>query len=150
MTDYITFDAVVEPMVWGDKTYAIVAIPEPVMAALRAGTKRIEGEFNEHPINMALTKAPVIDAVFVYTGARFLAEAGLTPGEAFEARIRPADPHAVEVPGDVMAALRGAGRSGDWQGLTPGKRRALLHNVETAKRAETRAKRIQSLLKALS
>ncbi|MEO0937893.1 MAG: YdeI/OmpD-associated family protein [Pseudomonadota bacterium] len=149
MNDYIAFDGVVEPLVWGDKTFLVLALPEAVLADLPQGTRRIEGEFAEHPINMALTRAPVTPATFVYTGAAFLKEAGITPGEVFEARIRAADPGTVEVPGDVMAALRGAGRSADWHALTPGKRRALLHTVASAKRAETRAKRIAALIKAL-
>ncbi|MEL7098090.1 MAG: YdeI/OmpD-associated family protein [Pseudomonadota bacterium] len=146
MSDYLTFDAVVEPLICGEKTYTIVPILNDVIAALPTGTKRIQGEFADHPINLALTKAPVIDGSFVYTGSSFLDEAGLTPGTAFEARIRPADPNAVKVPEDVMAALRAAGRSADWEALTPGKRRGMLHSVNTAKRAETRARRIAALI----
>jgi len=149
MTDFLTFDAVIEPLIWGDKTYTIRPLPRDVMAALPAGTKRIEGEFGEHPINLALTRAPVTDATFVYTGATFLREAGLEPGEVFEARVRPARPDHVEMPEDVTAALRAAGRSADWAALSAGQRRARLHNVAAAKRAETRARRIAKLIAEL-
>ncbi|MEO1779695.1 MAG: YdeI/OmpD-associated family protein [Pseudomonadota bacterium] len=149
MTDWITFEARIEPMEWGKNTYTIVRLPDEATAALPAGTKRIEGEFGDYPVNLALTKAPVIDGTFVYTGKTFLRDSGLTPGEVFDARIRPADPGDVETPDDVAAALRAAGRSADWAALTPGKQRGLLHLVNTAKRADTRAKRIAKLISEL-
>ncbi|MGZ2256188.1 YdeI/OmpD-associated family protein [Roseobacter sp. A03A-229] len=150
MSDWISFEAVITPMEWGKNTYTVLRLPDEVTAELEAqGARRVEGELNDHPVNLALTKSPAIDGVFLYTGKALLRETGLEPGEVFEARLRPASPDAVEVPEDVMAALRGAGRSADWAALTPGKQRGLLHNVTTAKRAETRAKRIAKLVSGL-
>ncbi len=149
MSDWITFDAQIEPMAWGKNTFTIVHLPDAAVAALPAGTKRIEGEFGDFPVNLALTKAPVINGVFVYTGKSFLRESGLEPGEVFEARIRPADPNVVEMPEDVAAALRAAGRSADWAALTPGQQRSKLHLVNSAKRADTRTKRIAKLIATL-
>ncbi|MEM8654558.1 MAG: YdeI/OmpD-associated family protein [Pseudomonadota bacterium] len=144
--DWLWFDGVIAPMEWGKNTYTILRLPDAVTAALPAKTKRIEGEFGDFPINLALTKAPVIDGLFVYTGKTFLRDSGLTVGEPFEARIRPVDPDLVEVPDDVMQALRTADRTARWQALTPGQRRSRLHLVNTAKRADTRAKRIAKLI----
>ena len=149
MTDWILFEARIEPMEWGKNTYTVVRLPDDAADALPAGTRRIEGEFGDVPINLALTKAPVIDGTFVYTGKTFLRDSGLAPGEVFDARIRPADPNDVETPDDVAHALRAAGRTADWAALTPGKQRGLLHLVNTAKRAETRAKRIAKLISEL-
>ncbi|MEO1363578.1 MAG: YdeI/OmpD-associated family protein [Pseudomonadota bacterium] len=149
MTDWITFEAQIEPMEWGKNTYTIVRLPGDAMRALPEGTRRIEGEFADHPVNLALTRAPVIDGTFVYTGKTFLRDSGLTPGEVFDARIRPADPDAVDTPEDVAAALRSAGRSADWAALTPGRQRGLLHLVNSAKRADTRTKRIARLISEL-
>ena len=59
--DWQTFDAMIEPMEWGKNTYTILRIPGDVMAALPQGTRRGEGEFGDFPINLALTKAPVIE-----------------------------------------------------------------------------------------
>ncbi|WP_415921429.1 YdeI/OmpD-associated family protein [Tateyamaria sp. SN6-1] len=143
MTDWIMFEARIEPMEWGKNTYTVVRLPDDVTDALPAGTSRIEGEFGDVPINLALTKAPVIDGTFVYTGKTFLRDSGLAPGEVFDARIRPADPD------DVAHALCAAGRTADWGALTPGKQRGLLHLVNTAKRAETRVKRIAKLISEL-
>ncbi|WP_299688796.1 YdeI/OmpD-associated family protein [uncultured Tateyamaria sp.] len=149
MTDWVVFEAQIQPMEWGKATYTIVRLPEEVTKALPKGTKRVEGEFGEFPVNLALTKAPVIDGVYVYTGKTFLRDSGLAPGDVFEARIKPADPDAVETPDDVACALRAAGHSANWAALTPGKRRSLLHLVNTAKRAETRANRIAKLISEL-
>ncbi|WP_299680081.1 YdeI/OmpD-associated family protein [uncultured Roseobacter sp.] len=150
MSDWISFDAVITPMEWGKNTYTVLRLPDDVAAALQArGARRVEGELNDHPVNLALTKSPAIDGVFLYTGKALLRETGLEPGEVFEARLRPASPDEVEVPEDVMAALRGAGRAAEWAALTPGKQRGMLHHVTAAKRPETRAKRIAGLVDGL-
>ncbi|KIC51988.1 YdeI/OmpD-associated family protein [Tateyamaria sp. ANG-S1] len=147
--NWIWFEGVIEPLEWGKNTYTILRLPDDVIAALPPKTKRIEGEFGDVPINLALTKAPVLDGTFVYAGKTFLRDSGLDVGLPFDARIRPVDPTLVEVPEDVMAAIRGAGRSADWTSLTPGQQRAKLHLVNTAKRADTRAKRIAKLISEL-
>ncbi|MFL4469919.1 YdeI family protein [Tateyamaria armeniaca] len=147
--DWLTFEGRIEPMEWGKNTYTVLRIPDDIMAALPDDTRRIEGEFGDHPVNLALTKAPVIEGVFVYTGKAFLKESGLAPGETFDARIRAADPDLVELPDDVAAALRAAGRSSDWAALSPGNQRGRLHLVTSAKRADTRARRIATLIAEL-
>ncbi|MEL6618175.1 MAG: YdeI/OmpD-associated family protein [Pseudomonadota bacterium] len=149
MTDWIAFDARIEPMEWGKRTYTVVRLPDTVVNALPTGTKRVEAEFGSFPVNLALTRAPVIEGVFVYAGKQFLRESGIEPGEGFEARIRPADPNHVDMPEDVAAALRVAGLSAQWAALTPGQQRGKLHLVNSAKRADTRTKRITELISTL-
>mmetsp|Transcript_28506 Transcript_28506/g.53516 ORF Transcript_28506/g.53516 Transcript_28506/m.53516 type:complete len:151 (-) Transcript_28506:3252-3704(-) len=150
MTDgWITFDGVIEPMEWGKNTYTVLRLPAAVIDALPEGTKRIEGEFGDFPVNLALTKAPVLDDVFIYAGKTLLRASGLRPGVVFEVRVRPVDPDLVEVPDDVATALRAAGLSAAWAALTPGQQRGRLHLVNTAKRADTRAKRIATLIAEL-
>ncbi|MEX0312301.1 MAG: YdeI/OmpD-associated family protein [Tateyamaria sp.] len=144
--DWLWFEGVIEPMEWGKNTYTIVRLPDDISAALPPKTKRVEGEFGDFPINLALTKAPVIDGIYVYTGKTFLRDSGLEVGQPFDARVRPVDPDIVEVPDDVLVALRGAGRSADWAALSAGQQRSRLHLVNTAKRADTRAKRIAKLI----
>lgn len=68
------------------------------------------------------------------------------PGEVFEAGIRPADPNNVVMPEDVAAAIRAAGRRADRAVLTPGQQRGKLHLVNSAKRADTRIRRIPELI----
>lgn len=148
MSGYVTFEATVVPMEWGDAVYTVVPLPADVVAAL-GNARRVEGEFNEHPVNLAITRAPVLDTPFLWSGKSLLQRAHLTPGTPFEARLRPADPAHVDMPGDLQNALRSSGKNDAWEALTPGKRRGLVHQVETAKRAETRSKRIAALLKSL-
>lgn len=145
MTGYVTFEGVVEPIVWGKSTYTILKIPPDVVAAL-GKTRRVEGEVNDHPVNLALTKAPIVDGVFLWTGKAFLKEVGIAPGESVEIRLKPAPDNAVEVPSDVTNAIRSAGLTDAWDGLTPGKKRGLLHQITSAKRPETRIKRLKALL----
>ena len=129
-------------MEWGDSVYTVLPLPDDISDALAAlGAKRVEGEINDHPVNLAITKAPVLAQRFVYTGKSQLRAAGIEPGAPLEVRLRPADPNVVILPPDLDAALRAADLSAAWAALTPGKRRGLLHSVETAKRPETRAKR---------
>ncbi|MEL6838395.1 MAG: YdeI/OmpD-associated family protein [Pseudomonadota bacterium] len=146
MSDYLSFEGQVVPMEWGKSVYTVLPLPDDIAKALQAdGARRVEGEINDHPVNLALTKAPVIDQVFLWTGKSLLQEIGIAPGEPVYVRLRKAD-DSVETPEDVMLALRQADATAKWEALTPGKKRGLLHGVNTAKRAETRAKRIAKLI----
>lgn len=151
MSDWHSFLGRIELMEWGKSTYTVLPIPDEVAVALNsAGAKRVEVELNDHPFNMALTKSPAIAGTFIYTGKTILHAAGISPGEEIEVRLCKANPDLVDVPEDVMLAIRAAARSDTWSALTPGKQRGLLHIVNTAKRAETRAKRIVQLIAVLS
>jgi hypothetical protein len=151
MDDYISFTGRVIPMEWGDNTYTVLPLPGEVTEALaKQGARRVEGEINDHPVNLALTKAPVIDQIFLYAGKTLLKDCDITPGEEIDVRLRKADPNDVETPSDVAQALRAAGASDAWNMLTPGKQRGLLHGINTAKRAETRSKRIAALIKDIT
>ena len=137
-------------MEWGKSVYTVLRLPPDISDALQAeGAKRVEGEMNDHPINLALTKAPVIDGNFLWAGKSLLDEIGISPGERFELRLRKADDHIVDVPDDVILALRQAEMTEIWQELTPGKQRGMLHQIKTAKRAETRQNRSAKLIAEL-
>jgi len=114
------------------------------------GAKRVEGEINDHPVNLALTKAPVTEQTFLYAGKDFLKQCDITPGALIDVRLRKADPNIVDTPEDVMLAIGQADRTADWDALTAGKKRGMLHSISTAKRVETRQKRISALLKDLA
>ncbi|MEO0783318.1 MAG: YdeI/OmpD-associated family protein, partial [Pseudomonadota bacterium] len=130
--------------------YTVLPLPDDVYADLQVqGAKRVDVELNDCPFNMSLTKAPVIDQVFVYTGKRVLAEAGIDPGEPIDVRMRKADPNVVDVPNDVMLAIRQAGVTKAWTELTPGKQRGMLHTIQSAKREETRRSRVEKLVAEL-
>lgn len=150
MAEWIVFEGRIVPMEWGDSVYTVLPLPDDVREQLEVqGAKRVDVELNDHPFNMALTKAPVIDQVFVYTGKRVLQEASVEPGDLIDVRIRMADPDAVHVPEDVALAIRQHEVTAIWMGLSPGKQRGHLHMVTSAKRLETRAARILKLMAAL-
>ena len=89
MTDYLLFEGQIVSMEWGKSTYTVLPLPDDIAGALQAaGAKRVEGEINEHPVNLALSKAPVIDGVFLWTGKSLLARIDVAPGEPLEVRLR--------------------------------------------------------------
>jgi hypothetical protein len=145
---WVTFEARVEPVLWGRATYTIIRLPEVALAAL-GPCRRVAGELAEHPVNLAVTRAPVVQGAFLWAGQSLLERTGIAPGERVELRLRPAPDDRVEVPEDVAAALAAAGRTAAWEGLTPGRRRGLLYRIETARTAPTRAKRIAALIEEI-
>lgn len=147
--DYIEFEGQIVPIEWGRSVYTVLRLPSDVTEALDGAT-RVEGEINDHPVNLSPQTAPVIEGQFLWTGKTLLKEIGIEPGERVTVRLRPADPNAVDVPEDVTLAIRAGGMTEAWGALTPGKQRGLLHQINTAKRAETRAKRIASLVADLA
>jgi hypothetical protein len=149
MTGYLSFEGAVEPMIWGKSTYTVLRLPPDVAAAL-SGAKRVEGEINDHPVNLAPTRAPVIDGLFLWAGQSLLDRIGIAPGERVEVRLCPAPDDRVDLPDDIAFDLRTAGALPAWEALTPGKRRGLLHKIDTAKTAATRSKRIAALVAELT
>ncbi len=151
MTGWVSFDASVQPMVWGRATYTVLPLPPEAAAALRAqGARRAEGEINDHPVNLALSRAPVIEGVFLWAGQSLLDRIGIQPGAVVEVRLRPAPDDRVDLPDDIAAALRAANATSAWESLTAGKRRGLLYHIDTAKTAPTRAKRLAALIATLT
>lgn len=150
-TDYVVFDGRIETLLWGKATYTILPLPDDVAEQLRSmGAKRVEGEINDHPVNLALTRAPVFDGMFLWAGKSLLDRIGLAPGELAEVRLRAAPDEAVEVAPDVAAALIHGLVSARWDALTPGKQRGLLYQIDTAKTAPTRAARIARMVAQLA
>lgn len=151
MADWVEFEGRVEPLSWGKATYTILRLPPAVAAALSAGgARRVEGEINDHAVNLALSRAPVVEGIFLWAGASLLDRLGVAPGDWLQVRLRPAPDDLVDTPEDMAFALRSAGVTAVWDGLTAGKRRGMLYQVNSAKTEKTRAKRIAALIAALS
>lgn len=149
MTGWVAFEGRVEPLTWGRATYTILRLPDDAVESL-GRTRRVEGEIAEHPVNLALSRAPVVEGVFLWTGQSLLDRIGIQPGEPVEVRLRPAPDDRVDLDPDIEAALRSRGVLDHWESLTPGKRRGLLYQIATAKTEPTRVKRIQRLVEDLS
>lgn len=148
MTAWVAFEGAVEPLIWGRATYTILRLPPEVETTL-AGARRVEGEIADHPVNLAVSKAPVVDGVFLWAGRSLLDRVGIAPGEVVEVRLRPVDDDVVETPDDLASALHASDRFADWMALSPGRQRSLLYPLSTAKRPETRVRRIAALVQKL-
>lgn len=150
MSDWIAFDGRVVPLEWGNSIYTVLPLPDDVYRELKAqSAKRVDVELNDCPFNLALTKAPVLDQVFLYTGKKVLAEASIEPGDTVDVRLRKADPDFVAVPDDVLLAIRQSGVIDVWNALSAGRKRSLLHLVLSAKRDQTRKARIEKTVAEL-
>jgi hypothetical protein len=148
MTGWVTFEGRVVPVTWGRSTYTILPLPAAVVSAI-GPTRRVEGEIAEHPVNLALSRAPVVDGPFLWTGQSLLDRIGIAPGQPVEIRLRPAPDDRVDLDPDIEAALRASGALAQWEAMTAGKRRGLLYQIATAKTEPTRAKRIRQLVESL-
>lgn len=75
------------------------------------------------------------------------AESGIAGGDALVVDIElDAAPRTVEVPSDLAHALAAAGVTGAFDALSPSARKAHVTAVGSAKAAETRARRIESIV----
>ncbi|MFE1646084.1 YdeI/OmpD-associated family protein [Microbacterium sp. P01] len=123
--------------------------PALVEAAQSVGTRRIAGELEGVPVNLALTRAPVFDGTFVWAGASLLRRLRLEAGDPVRGHLAPVDPDDVPLPPDVAHSLDAAGTRAAWESLPPAARRRRLAPVEAAATATTRARRIQAVVDAL-
>lgn len=148
---WLSFAGTVRPVRWGKATHTVLPLPAEVAGALaRTGARRVEGEIAEHPVNLAVSRAPVVEGPFLWAGRSLLDRVGIEPGQTVEVRLRPAAGDAVDTPDDVAAALGDGGVTERWEGLTPGRRRGLLYRIDTARTAATRSRRIAALVAELS
>lgn len=144
------FTSRVETVVWGRNRYTVIVVPEELAAdARRAGTRRVAGTIDGVRVNVAVNRAPVIDGPFLWAGAALLHRVEAEAGEPVECVLAPVDPDVVELPDDVERELKQADAYDAWEALSAAARRRHLHAVETAKKPETRARRITGLVATL-
>ncbi len=148
-----TFEAkVTEHAVSDAYNYTVVYLPKTLHAELplkKHPRLRVDAEINDYPIAGAFQ--PARGKYYLMLSKRFLKSAGLAIGDKVEVRFRVADQEEVNVPEELEAALKGdrAART-FWKSLSAGKRRGMAHRVESAKRAETRARRVVEIMEALA
>jgi hypothetical protein len=146
----VRFEAVVEPLAWGRNTYTVLKVPDRlVRSATHARTRRVGGTIDGLEVNVGLNRADVVEETFIYVGKPMLRRLGVAPGDVVDCVLAPADPDHVLVPDDVVEALDRAGRTDAFERLRASRRRQLLVPVEAAARADTRARRVQDLIRAV-
>lgn len=150
MDGYLHFEGHIDPLVRGRTIDTVPPLPDGVARAPEArGVRRVEGEIAGYPVNLALTRAPETPQAILGTGKSLLDRRSVEPGDRVEVRLRPSPDDAVDLPDDLDTALRAAGRTAAWQALISGRHRDELYRIATAKRAETRTRRIAALLDGL-
>jgi hypothetical protein len=143
-------DGFIEPMEWGTSRYTVIRVPDTLVDAARSlATRRVAGDLEGVPVNLALTRAPVFPATFVWAGSSLLRRLRLEVGDPVTGHLAPVDPDDVPVPADLTDALAAAGLQDAWDSLPPAARRRRLVPVDAAATAVTRARRIQAVLDGL-
>lgn len=149
-SDWISFDGQIEIMFWGEKVYTVLKIPGDVLRTIdQFSSKRVDLEIRDFSYNLALTKAPIFDGVFLYFGKDKLTETNLSVGDIAEFRLRASDPNFVEIPAELQETLILNDAEKLWNELSPGMRRTKLQPILKAKQETTKGRRVHALIHSL-
>lgn len=133
------------------RTTATVLMTQDQVDALR-------GEPGRGRVPLAITYRGVTyrTSVSVYRGEWMtvvnaeMRDGGLVPGSSYECDVvRDTAERTVEVPADLMAAIKAAGLTATWDALAFTHRKEHVRAVEEAKKPETRARRIEKAVEKL-
>ncbi len=135
----------------GTYHYTVVYLPDAIARTLPFAQHprlRIEADVGGVPVKGAWQ--PAKGVWYLMLPKAGLRHAGLTIGDHVEVAFRVIAQDDVDVPTELAEALaRSAKRRKAWAAHTAGTQRGLAHFVESAKRAETRQKRLEAVLAAL-
>ncbi|WP_026432038.1 YdeI/OmpD-associated family protein [Paracidovorax oryzae] len=143
-----SFDAVLENWAEG---MDYCAIPVPAEITEELGTKgpvpvlaRVNGS---EPFQISLF--PVGGGRhYIRIKAKVRKEASIRTGDRIKVQVTVLERGNVEVPDDLLAALRAEGVLQAFEALPPGKRSFLVRRIDEAARAETRSRRVQEGVEA--
>jgi hypothetical protein len=144
----LEFDAVVEAARGGG---ALVTLPAGGKAFFGTRARRpVVAWFNDVEYRgSTMPRGDGSSCVGISKAVRAAAEVDI--GDRVHVRIELDDtPRTIDVPGDLAAALRRAGLTAPFESLSYTHRREYVQWVEGAKRAETRARRIEQTVTRLS
>lgn len=131
--------------------YTVVFLPDALKRALPLDEHprlRIIGEIEQYPFRASLT--PVRGEWYVLLSQALLKAIDKAVGDPAALRFRIDDQDAVDVPDELQAALATNSAMRElWEAKTAGKQRALAYRVQSAKRPETRQRRIQEVFEIL-
>ncbi len=145
------FEAEIRERFRGRSRYSVVFLDPNLHELLpleRHPRLRFEGSVEGLPITAAWQ--PSRGRWYALLSKRFLREAELEVGDIVGVEFRVVPQDQVDVPQELGFAL-GLNRRARaaWDALTPGKRRGFAHRVASAKREETRERRVEEVLDAL-
>ncbi len=132
------------------KTATGIEVPPEIVASLGAGRRpAVKVTIGGHTYES--TVAPRGDRYLIPVSAENRERAGVSAGDEIDVTLElDAEPRTVAVPDDLAAALvEDAVAARAFDALTPGRRRWAVQAVESAKRPETRARRVAATVEAL-
>ena len=131
------------------KTATGLPVPDGVVESLGAGKRvPVQVTIGDHTYRSSVT--PYQGRYLIPLSAEHRAAAGVAGGDDVEVDIEvDAAPRDVEVPTDLAAALTPAARVA-FDALSFSKKRAIVEPIEAAKAPETRQRRIEKAVQALS
>lgn len=145
------FDTTIRRHAVGRYHYTVVYLPDAIARTLPFAQHprlRIEADVSGVPVKGAWQ--PAKGVWFLMLPKPGLKSAGLSIGDDVEVAFRVIAQDDVDVPEELAAALsRSAKRRKAWNAHTAGTQRGLAHFVESAKRPDTRQKRLDAVLAAL-
>ena len=138
--------------VWKDEVMNATGLPVPAEAVQALGSHKrppVWVTLNGHTYRS--TVAAFGDVFMLPLSAENRSLAGLNAGDAVEVTLTlDVEPRTVEVPADLAEALAAAGATEAFARLAPSMRKEHVRQVESAKAAETRARRIASIAAKLA
>ncbi|MEM9184961.1 MAG: YdeI/OmpD-associated family protein [Planctomycetota bacterium] len=146
------FEATIELHDFGRMAYSVVYVPPAIAERLPIAEHprlRVTGEVNGKRFDGALNPAGK-GRHYLILSKRFLKPCRAEVGDKVWVQFDIADQDAVDTPEELLRALEAnAAAAKAWQSLTPGKQRGLVYRVSSAKRAETRERRVEEVIEAL-
>ena len=146
------FDATIKSYDFNRYVYAAVYLPANVRDQLQLGGNprlRVEGFIGGAAFRGACQPAGN-KKWYLMLSKKFLKANKLSMGDRVTVELAVADQDAVDVPEELRLALAADDRAAKiWQGLTAGKQRGFAYRVSSAKRAETRERRVEEVLESL-
>lgn len=127
-----------------------IEVPPDVIEALGGGTRP--------PVNVSVNGFEYRSTVGVMGGKSLIpfssdkrAATGIGGGDAITVEVTlDTEPRTVDVPDDLAAALASAGLRDAFDRLSPSHQKAHVTSVESAKAADTRARRVEAVVAKLS
>jgi hypothetical protein len=133
------------------KTATGIEVPASVLEALGGGRRAaVRVTLREHTYRT--TVGAMGGRAMVPVSAEVRAAAGVAAGDGLDVRIElDTEPRTVELPADLAAAFAAASAAGPaFAALSPSQQKELVRSVESAKKPETRQRRIQTALDNLT
>jgi len=138
-----SFDAVLEDWAEG-MDYCAIPVPAEITAALgTTGPVLVMARVNDsEPFQVSLF--PVGGGQhYIRIKAKVRKETHTKTGDSIRLRLTVLDRDSVEIPDDLLRALRAEGVAQAFQSLPPGKQNFIIRRIDEAAKPETRVRRIQ-------